>query len=313
MLRKAIDFVFLTRPTLILPGWGFFVLGYLHARGHMGDLRPVLEVPPWPTFWYGFLATTFISAYIYVLNQIYDRESDRLNRKLFLIADGHISVGEAYTFSLLLLLLSFLFGALVGRDFLLLLVLGTVVGTLYSLPPFRFKGRPFLDMLSNAVGYAVLNVAAGYVSGGGGIYEGIRATLPYFFAVSALYLNTTVPDIPGDRRAGLITTGVLLGERPTAVLGALFVLLTVLFSLWPRYNPFMLVVGAISLPFYSYGAVRGDEFSIKLAYRVSGVAFVLALIVKYPPFLIPAVIVLIALKVYYRLRFNLDYPSLTGR
>ena len=313
MLQKVIDLVFLMRPTLILPGWGFFVLGYLHAGSHMGDLHPIFEVPLRPGFWYGFLSTTFISAYIYVLNQIYDRESDRLNRKLFLIADGYVSVGEAYVFSLILLLLSFVFGALVGKAFLLLLALGTVVGTLYSLPPFRFKGRPFLDMFSNAVGYAILNVAAGYVSGGGDTYEGLRATLPYFFAVSALYLNTTVPDIPGDREANLITTGVLLGPRLTAILGALFVLLTVLFSLWPAYNPFMLVVGGVSLPFYLYAALRGDEFSVKLAYRASGLAFVLLLILKYPPFLVPALVVLVALKVYYRLRFNLDYPSLTGR
>ncbi len=288
-------------------------MGYLHALSRMGDLRPVFDVPLSSKFWYGFLATTFISAYIYVLNQIYDRESDRLNRKLFLIADGYISVGEAYVFALLLMLLSFVFGALVGKVFLILLALGAVVGTLYSLPPFRFKGRPFLDMLSNALGYAILNVAAGYVSGGGGIYEGIRATLPYFFAVSALYLNTTVPDIPGDRKARLITTGVLLGPRLTAFLGALFVLLTVLFSLWPRYNPFMLAVGGISLPFYLYAALRGEEFPVKLAYRVSGLAFVLLLVLKYPPFLVPALIVLVALKAYYRLRFNLDYPSLTGR
>ncbi len=313
MLRKLVDFVFLTRPTLILPGWGFYVLGYLHVVGRMGDLRPVLNVPSLPEFWYGFLSATFISAYIYVLNQIYDRESDRLNRKLFLIADGHIGVGEAGAFALLLLLLSFVFGALVGTDFLLLLIAGAVVGTLYSLPPFRFKGRPFLDMLSNALGYAVLNVSAGYVAGGGNLTDSLSITVPYFFAVSALYLNTTVPDIPGDRRAGLITTGVLLGERVTATLGAFFVLLTVLFSLWPSFNPMMAVVGAVSLPFYIWGAVRGDEFSIKLAYRVSGVAFVLALIVKYPPFLLPALTVFVALKLYYHLRFNLDYPSLTGR
>jgi len=308
-----VDFVFLMRPTLILPGWGFYVLGYLHFIGRMGDLRPVMEIPAHPGFWYGFLSTTFISAYIYVLNQIYDRESDRLNRKLFLIADGHIGVGEAGAFALILLILSFVFGVLVGTDFLVLLIVGAVVGTLYSLPPFRFKGRPFLDMLSNALGYAVLNVAAGYVSGGGDLVSGLSVTLPYFFAVSALYLNTTVPDIPGDRRAGLITTGVFLGERITAALGALFVLLTALFSLWPFFNPLMAVVGSVSLPFYVWGAVRGNEFSIKLAYRVSGIAFVLALIAKYPPFLLPAITVLVALKVYYRLRFNLDYPSLTGR
>jgi len=289
------------------------VIGYLHAMGLMGDLSPYLGIPREPKFWWGLLSTTLISAHIYVLNQIYDRESDRLNRKLFLIADGYVKVGEAWIFTLLLLLTSFVSGYFVGRQFLLLLSAGAVVGTLYSLPPFRLKGRPFIDALSNALGYAVLNVAAGYVSVRADLAEALSITPPYLFAVIGLYLNTTVPDIPGDRRAGLRTTGVVLGIRRTLGLGALAVLATLLASLWPRMNAFMLGVSSISLPFYVWAFLRADEFWAKLSYRISGLAFILLLIVKFPPFIVPSLAVLVALKAYYRLRFGLDYPSLTGR
>ncbi len=311
-MKRVLDFLFLARPTLLLPGWGFFVIGHLHALNLMGDLRPWLGIPK-GEFWWGLLSATSISAYIYVLNQIYDRESDRLNRKLFLIADGYIGVREAYVYAVFLLVMSFLFGYLVGREFLTLLVFGTVIGTLYSLPPFRFKGRPFLDMLSNAFGYAVLNVAAGYITASPDLAEALVITPPYFFAVCALYLNTTVPDIPGDRKAGLITTGVLLGERITSLLAAVCVALSAVFSLLPVFNPFMLTVSLLSLPAYLWAFLRGDEFSIKLAYRISGVAFVLTLVLKYPPFALPSVATLLALKLYYKIRFNYDYPSLTGR
>jgi len=279
----------------------------------MNDLHPILLLPSEARFWYGFLATTFISAYIYVLNQIYDRESDMENRKLFLLADGYISLKEAWLTAAALLFGAFVFGAAVGRTFMILLLSGFILGTLYSLPPFRFKGRPFLDALSNAVGYALLNVAAGFVVVKSQLAESFTISLPYLFAVAGLYFNTTVPDIPGDRRANLITTGVFLGGRKTAALGSVAVLLTVLFALWPRFNPFMVVVGSVSLPFYLWAAIQGDESSVKLAYRISGVAFVLALIWKYPPFAVVSLVVLLALKLYYRIRFNLNYPSLGGR
>jgi 4-hydroxybenzoate polyprenyltransferase len=308
---KILDYIFLTRPTLILPGWGFFILGYLHGLNLMGDLSPNFHIPKDPRFWIALISATLISAYIYVLNQIFDLGSDRKNDKLFLLPKGYISLRSASIFSALLAIFSFILGALVNLEFLILLFFGFLVGTLYSLPPFRFKGRPFLDMLSNAVGYAVLNLGAGLVSSGVNIWRIWEFFLPYFFAVCALYLNTTIPDIPGDREENLITTGVFLGESLTSILASFMVFLALIFS---KNNPLMFWVSALSLPFYVFASFKGGkDFYAKLAYRVSGLVFTLLLIFKYPPFLIPSLLTLISLRLYYRLRFGINYPSLFGR
>jgi len=308
---KVLDYIFLTRPTLILPGWGFFILGYLHGLNLMGNLSPTIQIPKDARFWIAIISATLISAYVYVLNQIFDVESDRKNEKLFLLPRGYISLKSAWIFSAVLAILSFIFGIFVGWEYLILLFFGFVVGTFYSLPPFRFKGRPILDMLSNAVGYAVLNLGAGFVSSGMHIWEISKIFLPYFFSVCALYLNTTIPDIPGDREEKLITTGVFLGERLSSTLASIMVLLTLVFS---KDNPFMFWVSALSLPFYTFASIMGGrEFYAKLAYRVSGLVFTLLLIFKYPPFLFPSLLTLISLKLYYRVRFGINYPSLLGR
>ncbi len=312
-LIKLVDFIFLSRPTLILPGWGFFILGYLHSKGLMNNMGPAMLLPKDIKFWMALVSATLISAYIYVLNQIFDRESDRYNKKLFLIAEGHISVFEASVFAGILLMVSFITGLFVGFKYMVLLIPGFIIGSMYSVPPFRFKGRPLLDMVSNATGYAVLNLGAGYVVGGGSLWDLAKVSSPYFFAVCALYLNTTIPDIPGDRRGGLITTGVYLGEFITSTLGTVFVALSLVSSIITK-SVFMFLVSSLSLPFYAWASIKkGDEFHSKTSYRVSGVVFTLLLIIKYPPFTLPAIITLVSLRLYYHVRFGLNYPSLTGK
>lgn len=310
-MKKFLDFIFLARPTLILPGWGFFLLGYLHSLNLMENLKPSIFIPVGLKFWMAFISATLISAYIYVINQIFDVESDRKNFKLFILPKGYISIPEARTYSVILLVGSFVFGLIVGIDYLVLLFFGFLIGTLYSLPPFRFKGRPFLDMFSNAVGYSVLNLGAGIVAGGGDFVQIWKTFPPYFFAVCALYLNTTIPDIRGDRSENLITTGVFLGEFKTSALASVMVLITLMLS---KDNIFMFWVSLVSLPFYVLSALkRGEEFYAKISYRISGLVFTLLLIIKYPLFLIPSIITLLSLRLYYGLRFGIKYPSLLGR
>lgn len=308
---KVLDLIFLARPTLILPGWGFFLLGYLHSLNLMENLKPAIFIPVGLKFWMAFISATLISAYIYVINQIFDVESDKKNSKLFILPNGYISIPEAVIYSAVLLVSSFIFGLFVGVNYLVFLFFGFLIGTFYSLPPFRFKGRPFLDMFSNALGYSVLNLGAGVLAGDGDFVQILKTFPPYFFAVCALYLNTTIPDIPGDKSENLITTGVFLGEFKTSVLAFVMVLITIMLS---RDNPFMFWVSLISLPFYLLSALRrGREFYAKVSYRISGLAFTILLITKYPPFLIPSIITLISLRLYYGFRFGINYPSLFGR
>jgi 4-hydroxybenzoate polyprenyltransferase len=85
-----------------------------------------------------------------------------------------------------------------------------ILGGSYSLPPARFKKRPFIDSLSN-IFYAFPGIIGFLIN---------TPTLPsiemipilFIFPV-AMHLYSAIPDIEADKKAGLKTTAVLLGKN----------------------------------------------------------------------------------------------------
>lgn len=82
----------------------------------------------------------------------------------------------------------------------------------YSAPPLRFKTTPLLDSVSNG-----LYVLPGIVA-----YTAIASEFPPLFAILGGWLWTmgmhtfsAIPDIGPDRKTGIRTTAVVLGERRT--------------------------------------------------------------------------------------------------
>ncbi|MCK4255704.1 hypothetical protein KAX35_02355, partial [candidate division WOR-3 bacterium] len=75
-----LDFIFLLRPILLIPVWIIFLLGYYRAGGTMlGDSRYLMP---------GFIVFTLLMGAIYIINQIADIETDRINNKLFILPKG---------------------------------------------------------------------------------------------------------------------------------------------------------------------------------------------------------------------------------
>lgn len=299
----------LLRPTLMGPVWIFLFLGYLFGtRGSF--LRPTFSLPA--RFWWTFLSYSLLMGVVYILNQITDRESDRENRKLFLIADGIIPVSHALLYAGILTLFGLLTAWRLGRVFLTLYLLSLLMGVLYSVRPFLFKGRPFLDLLSNAMGYGLVNFLVGYAVASPLDADAFRHALPYVLAVGGVFLNTTIPDIPGDRLAGEITTGVKLGPRKTAWLGFAFILGAFVAAAWAR-DPLCGLGSALALPPFGLAALKGGEFFVKFSYRLAGASFALLVGLRFPPFLLLGGLTLLLMRFYYKNRFGLNYPSLTGR
>ncbi len=301
-----LDSLMLLRPTLLLPVWALLFWGY-----DMGCPSGFIRTAFPRIFWLGLLSYSLLLSGTYVLNQITDRESDRLNRKLFLLADGILPLSWAWTVFGGVSLLSFLLGLALPRPYLALWGVSFVLGMLYSWPPFRFKGRPFLDLASNALGYGLVNVLVGWSLAAPLSREAVLEALPFVFAVGAVFLNTTLPDIPGDARAGLVTTGVKLGPRKTAWLGFVFLWLTVFFAAMVKNIP-VLVAAALSLPLFAAAGFDPVRFD-RLSYRVAGGLFGLITGLRFPPYLGMGLLTFLLLRFYYRKRFGLDYPSLRGR
>ncbi len=312
---KPIDYLFLLRPTILLPVWAFLLIGFHRATiSGLSDLRPIWNLSP-PLIW-GLWVYSLLLGAIYVVNQIYDVETDRQNRKLFLLSEGYISLRSAWIYTAVLLLVSYASLRLVFPHHGILRMLwlfSLALGLLYNIPPLKFKGRPGLDLFSNALGYGGLNVLFGmFLRDSPPLGTALLQTLPYVFAVGAVFLLTTIPDIPGDRLAGDRTTGVVLGEHRTATLALIWLLLAFGFALLLS-DPLVFFPSLLSLPLYFHTARVPTAENAKFAYRLSAGLFALTLAWKIPFYFVLGLLTFLALKLYYRWRFHLDYPSLRGR
>jgi 4-hydroxybenzoate polyprenyltransferase len=262
-------------------------------------------------FWLAFVSYSLLLGWSYVLNQIFDVEGDRINDKLFFLPRSIISLRYAWIFAHAALIASVLMAIPLGTSYHILFGISLLLGYAYSGPPFRLKDRPFLDVLSNALGYGGLNLLVG-----------ISLTAPlsarftlhvavYVLAVAAVFLNTTIPDIKGDRQAGKRSTGVLLGRNRTLGLSSGLFLVVLVLS-WIVRDPISLTAGGFGLLFTVLALHRPGDLFPKLAFRVPSAVFLLSVALRYPPLLVLLVLTLVSLRLYYKWRFGLLYPSMTG-
>jgi len=298
-----LDHLFLLRPVLMPPLWTILLLGYYQGRKASGHSGPLGRT---------FLFASFLMGAIYILNQLRDMESDRLNRKLFLLSEGWVQPSNAWAEAIILFLLAcfggFRIAPLLGSAFVVALILGAA----YSLPPLSLKDRPWGALLANMLGHGLLAFSFGWLTAYPSLnLKLLRYSLPYGPAIGAVYLNTTLPDREGDRIAGKRTLGVCWGRRRVVLLSTLFVLLAAGGGYLNRDLP-LLASSLVVLPFFVravFGSSLGDVVrSTKVSILVlSGAASLF--FPWYPLLLLGGYI---GSRVYYRKRFGLAYPNLRG-
>jgi 4-hydroxybenzoate polyprenyltransferase len=290
-----LDLAFLTRPVLLGPVWVIYGAGALIAGGTPGiDL---------------FFVSLLVAG-VYVHNQLCDEESDRINRKLFIIADGHVDRAWVWIFTVCLWTAAILWAALHGnRVWLYLLALG--IGLLYNAGrPAAWKNRPWLGLLANGAAHGSITFIAGYHAVGGDMVSGLLASLPYAAAVCAVYLGTTLVDARGDAATGKHTFGVAYGYGPASVLMAGLVAAA---AIGARLldDHWMAAAAMLSLPAYVFLSIRRTERNAQIAVKWAVVALALVIGIRWPVLFVLAIATFFASRVYYRMRFGLRYPNIT--
>ncbi|MFC4906388.1 UbiA prenyltransferase family protein [Actinomadura gamaensis] len=176
-------------------------------RGCAGAVAPVVAgVAVWgPLLWLAVLA----------VNDVVDAPGDRRNprKRDAPLVSGQVSVREAMVAAHVAGLAALLVAITVRLSFALVTLGFLGLGWLYSVPPFRFKGRPGLDVATNAVAVGGLAVVAGWtvvrpLAG----FPWVMAFQGVLVAV-ALYVPTTVVDHGADVAGGYRTVAVRLGPR----------------------------------------------------------------------------------------------------
>jgi 4-hydroxybenzoate polyprenyltransferase len=308
--RRSADAVFLSRPLLWIPVWGYCIFGYCSGLTflHGFNLTAAWRLSLYPAVWM-FVFSCSVGA-VYVINQIADREVDAKNTGFPLLAKGGIPLwlarGTAGALAMASIFLPFFSRPIVS----LFSVLSLTVGLVYSLKPTYLSGRFFLDFLSNAIGFAFIAFGVGWHLSGatfGPMF--VFSCAPYFLLMCAGSISSTLPDIEGDRSCGKKTTAVTIGSRPAHVIASLFIVAGCVMAFF-MHDWVAAFCAGVAVPLYIVHLIRNTVSSMEATYKIGGLAMMLAAAVIFPLLAPVSLAALIATIFYFRLRYHVKYPSL---
>jgi 4-hydroxybenzoate polyprenyltransferase len=299
---RLLDYFFVLRPTLFFPVWTVFLANYYagsHSNGVVsGDVGP----------WKATILMTMIMGASFIVNQIADIESDRKNHKLFIIADGYISVRNAViellVLALIPLAITFAFGLKLGVSYLIAFI---TTGIFYNIKPFCWKNRPFLGIVGHFLGgYSV--AAAGWLAAGAEGWGFLTQSIPYGCGLVTVYFLTVLPDLQGDAAANKITFGVKYGIPPSTILALISEIATGLTAFWVN-DYVMWIPAALAFPFYVIAAITNTIPNIIRATKFTFLFTALAVCVANPIYFVALFVAFFFSRWYYKKRFNLEYPK----
>lgn len=178
--------------------------------------------------------------YIVGLNQVTDIEIDRINKPQLPLVSGALSMRSGIVIVVICLILSLLLSMVQGPILTSTVVLSLLIGTAYSLPPFRLKRFPIWaalciigvrGMVVNIGFYLHFRAAfrqAGLIAAGPpGIPAEVWALTAFvlLFAL-AIALFKDIPDREGDRQFNIRTLTVRLGPQLVFQLSLLTVVIS---------------------------------------------------------------------------------------
>ena len=261
-----------------------------------------------------FLGISFICASIFIANQIYDLEVDKINNKAKII-DNFITIDFSKKILFFLLPIGFLL--IIFIDFLVFLpmfLLYLICGMLFTNQNFNFKQNIFMNFLFY-IALAFLLILSGliYSRNDMSIISLFSLSLKFIFLFLLIYgavvLAINILDQEGDRQSNRITIPQNIGIRFTSIIAFLLCLFSFFIGLYLK-EPLSVVCSISSIPFFLYLIFRGKEKDVirSIRYPILLINFYLFMI--YPLLFYPIVITYYISKYYYWHRFSLHYPTL---
>jgi 4-hydroxybenzoate polyprenyltransferase len=149
------------------------------------------------------------------LNDVADIDIDKMTNKKRPLAAGKISAQEYRHYFLVSFFLSLLLALTVGVKFFLLILVYQMIGWVYSAWPFRLKRFPIVASFLSAVALALLFLSGFMLLADGQNISQLPAKVLWLLIIAfviSLPLKD-LKDIEGDRKNGVWTIPVLLGEN----------------------------------------------------------------------------------------------------
>lgn len=304
-LYKLWDLIFLVRPPLLCASCVFFFSGVAASKSS-SIISSTKEVGRALS---NLILFVLITSIAFVVNQILDVESDRLNKKVFIMPLNLIRRSEAVVFALVLILTVIALSYRRALPEVALVWSGVGLGVLYSLPPVRLKSIPIADVTSNSIGFGWIGFTLGWLSLAPLDRHALVLSSAYAIGMAGIFLNTLIEDEDGDRIVGDKTTCVALGRRKVAIGAFVSILVAAVIALLEGHG--LLWVGAFgSIPVFVGILSEPSKEASAIASRVTAWIFLLLVGLKVPIYLVMAFGVFVLSRIYYRSRFSLIYPTL---
>jgi 4-hydroxybenzoate polyprenyltransferase len=229
-------FIDLVRPfTLLAPLFGGLSGSFLGLIIEGNISAPVLSTSSpffdWPgvpliEMFTGIVALILLNAASNTLNQVYDRDIDRINKSYRPIPSGIVSPKEGFWIAILLYGFTLWRAALINRWFFILIIILALFTIFYNIPPLRFKKRLWIANLSIAIPRGILGFVAAW-----SITADITSPVPWLIgSIMCIFLigSTTAKDftdMEGDKRFGMRTLPVVYGKKMAIFLSIPFLIL----------------------------------------------------------------------------------------
>lgn len=261
---------------------------------------------------YGFIALvslTLLVAGAYYINQIYDYQSDLINKKIGFLQSGKIKKNEMIivyvTISVISIITGFKISMFLGVVFCSVFILGYI----YSAPPLRLKDRPLLGLLSNSFAYGILVPLS--IPGITAKADYLTMIMPtcFFIIISAGYLLTIIPDREGDTKTGKKTLAVILSDRSIIAVASILLVFSLLLA-WEMDHLFLMIISSVSVLLYTACLITPKRELILLACKLPILLISLLAGYYYPGYLVFLIALLFLTRLYYKKRFGMVYPRI---
>ena len=309
----SLDVFMLFRPTLFFSVWVMICIGmYIASILNNNSKMNILDYDIYTIIL--FLGVSLVCGSTFILNQISDIKSDKINKKVFLLNEI-ISPEKALSISKVTNIIGFLIVLFIDYLVVLpLLFIFIVWGIMYNNERFNWKGDPWLGFFANLVcGYLLILCGMIYNRFNLDFYilfiNSIKYITPFIFAYASIVLLANIPDKDGDEAINKRTLTVVFGANNTVILATLLCLSSLLMGLYIE-EPLSSTASLTSIPFFLFAMFRGEAKDIIRAIRYPIFLLNFYVLTIYPLLIFPILIFYYVSKYYYWHRFSIHYPTL---
>ncbi len=306
-----LDYFFVLRPMLFFPGWSTMMAGYFIESKSAWLPAYQLDIN-YTDLLFLLIGFALIMGSSFVLNQLKDIESDKRNKKLFIISNGILSSRtiwwEVAVLTTLSFLISFKINVQVG---ILVIIFFIVTGLLYNFPPAEMKDRPWGSLFANGMmGWLAFSI--GWAANKSLNTDLLMDSIPYVCFNTALYLFTILPDREGDKVSGKKTMAVLFDMKNIIRLAFIIYLAGLSVSIW-LFDRQALIFYFLSLPLFivTLSGLKVEDTIRATKYGI--LFFALSVCLRWPVYFVLMILGFFGTKWYFKQRFDFNYPNFSGK